>query len=367
MLGLFRRRQFTMAQEPVEYLNAHAASSALYKEKSIDPAYRQLVRFFNCALLDRTGTLQPGFSYRILSPITPSFQPIESDLNTLCDEHGSLLVQAALEQDKPLYILWSGGIDSTAALTACLKAAREHQAADRIQVWLTRHSIRENKRYFNEIIKPHVQFHRVGRLSKALNPNALIVTGELGDQLFGSMLAADYLEQGILFNDWQTAFEQALQNDSKRIVSPRKVIDFLSPQLSYSPIPVDTFFDLLWWLNFSLKWQIVQLRLAASQPKKYAELRAALQHFFDNREFQQWSVQHHGEKIGTAWVSYKMPLKRYIYEFFPDQDYLQYKCKEPSLQRIVHFNRTQRVSGGRFEISYSYGKGSSICDSDGGE
>ena len=353
MFGLLRRRLSPIVAEPVEYLNAHAASSSTYKEKTIDPAYRQLVRFFNCALLDRTKTLQPGFSYRILSPLAQSLEPVESAINSLCDRRGDELVRLAAEQDKPLYILWSGGIDSTTAFTACLKAARAHHLVDRIQVWLTRHSIRENRHYFNEVIKPQVRFHKTGNLRKSLDPRALIVTGELGDQIFGSMLAADYLEQGVLFNDWQTTFEQALHSDPKRIVSATQVIDYLSPQLSHSPVPINTFFDLLWWLNFSLKWQIVQLRLAASQPKKYAELRPVFHHFFDNDQFQQWSLQHHSEKISATWPSYKMPLKRYIYDFFPDQNYLQHKCKEPSLQRIFRFNRIQRVAGSRFEISQS--------------
>jgi len=373
MLSLRRHHQpvspeGTVLPEPVEYLNAHAASSAHYNDYAIDPAYRQLVKFFGCALIDRSETLQPGFPYRVLSPLPSSWNAAVPDLATLCDRRAQDLIQQAQQTGLPIRLLWSGGIDSTAALSACIKAAEAQSAIDVLEVWLSRHSVRENKRYFREVIKPRLAYKKAWDITKALTPDALIVTGELGDQLFGSLLAFDYLDNGTLFQPWEPTFRRALGSDPERIVAPDAVLQFLAPQLVRSPVPLETLFDLLWWLNFSLKWQTVQLRLAARVPQHYTDLHGALRHFFDTEDFQHWSVKNHDLKIQRDWASYKFPLKQYIFDFFPDRDYLQHKCKEASLRHLTDPIKARRVQSGGTEYSVTIeveGRGSSLCDSDG--
>ena len=366
----FRRTspEDTPLPEPVEYLNAHAASSAYYNEHYLDPGYRQLVKFFGCGLMDRTQTLQPGFPYQVLTPLPTSWEPATTDLTTLCDQRGQALLTEAVQTGQKIRLLWSGGIDSTAALSACLKAAEQQGALDLLEVWLTPQSVRENKRYYKQIIKPRLHYHKVWNITRALKPDALIVTGELGDQLFGSLLAFDYIETGELFQPWQAPLTRALDNDPERICSAETMLQFLQPQLDCSPVPLHSLFDMLWWLNFSLKWQNVQLRLAARMPHQYTGLRQVLRHFFDTPAFQNWSVHHHDEKIERDWPSYKMPLKHYIYDFFPDRDYLLKKCKEASLRHLTDPSKARRVQSGGVETHVTItleGKGSSLCDSDG--
>ena len=64
-----------------------------------------------------------------------------------------------------------------------------------------------------------------------------------------------------------------------------------------------TLFDYFWWLNFSLKWQQVTLRLPALRddaPQIYDSLR----HFFRSGRFQQWSLAHPEIRLPATWVEY---------------------------------------------------------------
>ena len=164
--------------EPVDYINATAAACSSYRGVPIADGYRYLVKFFNCALLDRTQTLQPGFPYRILDPIPPLDRAVDN-LNTLCDHRGHEILAQAQRHNQPIHVLWSGGIDSTVALVALLKAAREAGDINRLRVYFSRHSIKEYPRFFAEIIQPTLQHQKIRRIDKALDTGAVIATGEL--------------------------------------------------------------------------------------------------------------------------------------------------------------------------------------------
>ena len=355
------------ATDPLEYINTIAAACSTHGGRPIPNGYRFLVKFFRCALIDRTQTLQPGFTYRVLDPI-PAPRPGLEDIGRLCDARGTELLAAAERRGCELRLLWSGGIDSTAALVALLKAG----ARDLVQVYLSAGSIRENRRFFNEVIKPQLHYHKIKTIDQALHPDSLIVTGEHGDQIFGSVLAGDYLKEkrwyrnadARLLQPWQKTFPAALRQRLSRAEAIRAE-RFLRPQLAKSPLPLVTLFDLLWWVNFSMKWQAVTLRLASYQPQHYARLSMNLRHFFRHDDFQRWSLTNHSEKIGTTWASYKMPLKRYINDFFPDPDYLANKLKVASLTGLTRPAK-DRVFAVGYEIHVESGSGDSCAD-DGGE
>ncbi len=88
------------------------------------------------------------------------------------------------------------------------------------------------------------------------------------------------------------------------------------------------------WLNFSLKWQSVSLRIPARTPHARGPLEqlALTEHFFRTDDFQRWAMQHRdvGMRVGD-WSRYKWPLKTFIHAFDNDASYLKEKLKVPSL------------------------------------
>ena len=92
------------------------------------------------------------------------------------------------------------------------------------------------------------------------------MTGELGDQLFGSNTMKRAIDAGIpLDGPWQQAayWEQPLakMEEAGVYVTVAELEAYLAPQLALSPVPIVSLFDFLWWINYSMKWQHVALRL----------------------------------------------------------------------------------------------------------
>src|SRR5207247_491504 len=78
-------------------------------------------RFFHCGIMDRTRTLDQGFDYAVLDPV-PAPVASSPSFGEICDATGSEIVAEAIRDGKLIRVSWSGGIDSTSALIALMKA-----------------------------------------------------------------------------------------------------------------------------------------------------------------------------------------------------------------------------------------------------
>ena len=318
----------------IVYLNAVAAQAGRVSQRRLPRAYRDLATFFGSGLIDRTGTLDMGFRCAVRDPIPPIGR---SDLaiDEICDARGAALFEEARSTGRELHVLWSGGIDSTTALVALLRAAQGEVDLRRILVRYGPTAIQEYARFHVEHIDGVLRHEVIdGPIGEALDPSALIVTGELGDQIFGSVLAERYMRSGEAFEPWESVFPALLADELGSKRRAERVLRWLRPQIATAPCAIETLFDLLWWLSFSMKWQIVDLRLAVACGPKAREVHAAMRHFFADPAFQEWSISHTDQRIGRTWESYKWPLKSYIRDFTGDEDYFRSKVKEMSLQKL---------------------------------
>ena len=295
-------------------------------------AYRLACLFFGTGLIDRTETLDQGFPYAVIDTI-PDLVTSTPDMASLCDARANELVQLARSSGIPIRLFWSGGIDSTAACIALLKAVKREP--ERLQIVYSKESVTEYDYFFRRFVKPHRYKKKINEVSDALHKNYILSSGEHGDQLFGSIKALTIPFQ-LLNKDWQTTFPEVL---NAQFASPGRtdaVLAYLEPQFQRCPIPLNTLFDLLWWMNFSLKWQAVHLRmLSPLTPENFRLLRPNLHHFFRTTAFQQWTLANPKQRIKNNWASYKWPLKEYIRDFTQDSDYYEEKEKEPSLKEIL--------------------------------
>ncbi len=226
------------------------------------------------------------------------------------------------------YLGYSGGIDSTGMLVAILQTWPT-QDLDRVTVLMTHHSILENPSFFNQHIaklKFKTWFQDVSK--RLLEEDALLITGELGDQLFGSDLIMGAIQ---FFGDSSPSrpfsvipefLNHKLQHKGEEVGSA--VFEHFLPIAEESPFPLRTVHDFLWWLNFTQKWQHVKLRyfelkswdLNATYGKHYVT-------FYDTVDFQLWSLHNHDLKIRDTWSSYKFTIKEFIYDFTKDPDHLK--------------------------------------------
>jgi hypothetical protein len=101
-------------------------------------------------------------------------------------------------------------------------------------------------------------------------------------------------------------------------------------------VPVITYHDFFWWVQFNLAWVSDKLRsiqLGFVDKDSYELYIDNLVHWFNNNEYQQWSMNnnHAGVKYGSHLSDYKLVSKNYIYDFNKDPYYLMFKGKSTSL------------------------------------
>lgn len=330
----------------VLFLNSHRGKSGVMNGEKLPEAYVLACKFFDCGVIDRSGTLDLGFAYKVLDPI-PYVDAAAGAKNgfsfaQVCDLVAADIVARARVEERKIRVLWSGGIDSTVALIALLKAlpTEEHQ---RIQPLLNMISINEYPLFFRQHILGKLPFRQVpAPITQHFGDRQLIITGEHGDQLFGSDKLLPLIANGLAYEPWEDILPLHLFEKFSGRGKVKKLMDYLRPQIAASPVPINSTFELFWWLNYSIKWQQVTLRLPVFTFREDVKaIHQRTHHFFRDERFQRWSILNHPNRECADLASYKMAAKEYIHAFTGDGVYLATKTKEPSLKNVI-LNRSSQ-------------------------
>ena len=317
---------------PITFLNAGLAIRPTILGHDVPMGYRQACRFFGVGLIDRTGMLDQEFNPHILDPIPDDFSNVP-DIAHLCAQRAHDIIGEAQREGLPLRLLWSGGIDSTCVAAALLTALGDK--TDQLEIAYSQQSVAEYRKFFRMLKKRGIRLTKIKMVSEALTADALIVTGEHGDQIFGSMLAEN-IPFPLLQSPWRAVIPAHIA-EKIGTDAAADMLRWMEPQLAACPIPLVTAYDFLWWANFSMKWQTVSQRILASL-ETTEERRAVsplLRHFFRTDEFQRWALANPDKKIKEDWASYKYPLKDIIFDFNGDKRYRKNKTKERSLRGLT--------------------------------
>lgn len=249
----------------------------------------------------------------------------------LCLARAKEIVEAA--NGRRIHVSWSGGIDSTSVLLALLEVV----SPDDITVLMNEKSIAEYPWMYETIIKDKMQIvdlpeHRIeATLNDIILAGGIIVTGEIGDQMFGSIKFMDYEDQNDLMKPW-TAVLDGVSDNTKAMY--QKLADAC-------PVPMTTVKMFWWWFNYVMKYQGVQLRMCLRSPD--AKINENVFHFFDSKGFNDWCLYTPQEERfpGTDPLAYKKPLKDYILSQTGDAEYFRTKGKVQSL--IIYRGRLSRL------------------------
>lgn len=297
--------------------------------------YLVACRFFGCTLIDRTQTLDIGsLNFEVLNPLS-NFEKTELSFEQIAIIRAKQLLILAGQTHKKICLLWSGGIDSTVVLVALIQVAQEENKLDILEVLLSVESINEFPNFFEQIIKDKINYtlYQPPLYPFLEDKTKIFVTGEHGDQLFGSDKTKYYVLSEDAFKPYPDILPFMISRKLGTEKYTQKMLNFLAPQIDKSPVPIHTLYDYLWWMNFSQKWQHVSLRLISKSENLV--LGKNIIHFFSSSEFQSWSISNHHIKIDRAWNTYKQVAKSFIHSFFEDEEYLLYKEKEPSLKDAI--------------------------------
>lgn len=319
----------------VIFLNYPLVAGGNLGDAPLPRDYMLACRFLHCSILDRTATLDTGFDYAVLDTLPAP--GIDATFAELSDAIGDEIVREAMRAERDVRVFWSGGIDSTTALVAVLKAATSHGYTHRVRVLLTLASVHEYPHFFLAHIHERIAIEAIREpVSAHIDPHALNVTGEHGDQLFGSQLLRTYVQRGFGDVDYRDILPFVLLERLRGPWAARSVHRYLLPVILAAPVQIRTLFDCLWWLNFTLKWQAVSLRLFSSCEGDAAPLHGSTRHFFRDERFQAWALAvHSDDRCPGAWERYKDVAKAYIRAYTADLEYFRTKEKEDSLRNIM--------------------------------
>ena len=282
--------------------------------------YAGLTGFY--LLRDRFGYLNKFSPYTLYEPSIPLYTKDTSlniDVTEMMDRRASVIYEESKLNNKDIYIFLSGGVDSTAMTIAFLKVVDD---LSHLHIVYTKYTIEEYPE-FVEYLK-HIGIDMmlvlpILGLSEArdtvTSDGDIAVLGWCADQIFGSIVNQEY--PGWYNRDWHD-FIQCRQARSQ-----------FEEAFDYYNLPIRTFGELTWWMNFSCKYDYVKYDYVLSTGKFNPDIVI----FYDTPEFNIYSVSHFDKlhkypQNNTKY--YKLPLKEYIYNFNKDRRYLLYKGKTGS-------------------------------------
>jgi len=306
-----------------------------------------------CAVVDRTGMVNFSTSKQVTDHPMPDFNiKEERSIDEIILERAEILWQWIEKGDKLGMLWWSGGIDSTAMIVAMIQTSTPIRM-QLIKVGLNQRSIEEYPLFFNKYIKQLPQMFISHNDGLQIDLDVLHISGEIGDQIFGS----DYLRAcfggggrifagqehflGNIKAPWEDVMSLFVRDQLLAKNLPAEyhatLMDTYNMLNVNAPLEIVTLFDFWWWSNFNLKYTHVANRLQLNSSNS-ALAHKRIDSFFDSDTFQRWSVNNHDKKIGDTWKSYKAPLKDFVYSFTKDRDWQKNKTKVQSLRMGVSAN-----------------------------
>jgi hypothetical protein len=234
--------------------------------------------------------------------------------------------------NEDIYIKYSGGIDSTSVLVSFMQTWSKEDL-ERVHIILTHESIKEFPEMWPVIYENFKgRIHNTHADIREYAEKGHVVSGEMGDQLWGSSIMYTLEDSyGIesVFGPWEKTiprywydhhFKGKIEQDSliknksfDEALAHKETSVFLerhNSTLKYCPFPIKTAFDWIWWFNYNNKLHHVLLRdfcwcnLTGLHHRVHA--------FYNNNDFQRWSLDNHDIKIRNDFVSYKQQAKDFI-------------------------------------------------------
>jgi hypothetical protein len=153
------------------------------------------------------------------------------------------------------------------------------------------------------------------------DPTQLYVTGQCADQLFGTVnfpssapVRGPFFPIGAsLTQPWHTAHGSAFN-------------DIVEPSIAYSPRPINTLLDLMWWMQINFCWITTLHDDHVGRP---AELAKRITSFYSTSDFQTWSANTNTYNVDLD--NYRWPARQALAQLIDYPYYLSQKTKVRSI------------------------------------
>lgn len=282
----------------------------------------------NTCLIDRTGTLSMPIKTKTLPWLKmPEPRPTRENFQQLCHGYAEKIWKQAKDNNQRIAVLWSGGIDSTLALASLMAVALQGDLSMMV-VLLSRESILEYPWFYQNLIKHKVRVDSSELWYDYLGSDTIVISGEGGDQLYGSSVLSLAAKTATSANSWDLG---SIKNFD---VLKEHYID---PLMSCFPGTVDHPLTPIWWTTFCLDWQYRYIDILINTPLHRCDQLAedTIRHnwimFFQDDAIQSWAMEHHPRFFQSP---DKKIFKSVILEYTGDDDYYQTKKKQSSMMNL---------------------------------
>jgi len=238
-------------------------------------------------------------------------------------------IKDIISHNEKLYVSWSGGVDSSAIVCGLLSYGYKN-----FEILYTSESIEEFPLLYDILKKLNIHMIDLSddinaiKYSSTIN-DGLLIMGWCADQLFGSIINQDYPDYFKKnYADWIKMYSD------KEGIDYSIAIEQSNEAFKNYNIPIRTFPEWAWFLNFAVKWNYVKLSPFAAIGK-YTD---RVINFFDTIDFQKWSINNFDKLSLLAQTNpseYKLPLKKIIEGYTHYPDYTKTKGKNGSWKYVV--------------------------------
>lgn len=251
------------------------------------------------------------------------------------------------KRDRPWLVWWSGGIDSTAIITALLRHP-EVQFRNNVTVCVNELSVLENPRYFYRQILPNFKVIHGQEPTTENNLDFYHVSGALGDQLCGP-------DQALHMTgfDMYQSYVQAREPIIKQLshiwqIDANWFYQRMKQHIESVPdSPVSTCADFFWWFNHTWPWYYMLLHERDGRGlRNIRDMQTAKLQWYNSYAFHAWAWHRARPQFAESFARperFKQELKDYTWMLTGDNyfRYFKTKChsdsrKWPSLPQRFH-------------------------------
>ena len=275
-------------------------------------------------LRDRFGELNKfsNWNFNTQLDVFPD-KHIEIPFKEICFNEVNHIYDRAVNENKDIYISWSGGVDST--LVAVLLI---YTIPEKVILLHTSESLQEYARlfYFSRnlnIRTKHILPETMPYWYREITKDNLLITGWPADILFGTdILIDDHRIKPYLYKPYQ---QFLLAHNGI------KFVDQFDLLIKSTELKIEKTIELMWLMNFVCRWKPAIWNTLINCTNA-----GNLINFYDNQEFQKYAVRNY-YKIrfipDIKPTQYKKELKDIIISYTKDNNFI-YKTKVKSWNKF---------------------------------
>lgn len=266
--------------------------------------------FMGKAVYDRTNTLNNVFEVYNNSPIPLNINKKHTFTN-ICDKTATGFISL----NKVINILWSGGIDSTIILISLLK---NKISKDQLVILCSENTIYEYPVMYYKLLKDgyNIKIMNYDYYNTPIKNNEIYLNGELGDQIFGAEALTRFSTKHLI-SSYKTRYFYDNPNS-----------DFYKLEPILNRFNVNNIMEFYMTCSFVFAWYGTKRRRFYNYYKNNILIDETQNiSFFDNEDFQIWSLNSSFDEKFKDYKIYKYAGKRYIFDYNKDEDYFFNKKK----------------------------------------